>query len=193
MGFQGADDGENQKRLKAQLKADLPRIQRTVPVRHVMVGNARGGTIRGAHAPSRIAWAQQKVADGANPGPEGKTFFPELKTGDEGPREWLGDERSGLVQQILEDPDYVVEMDRAWGRRVVAVVEDPEGNVLEVAIQLAPASEASSYIEKVTSIFPISGNGVRMLDETGTLTYIDLREGAILRDEHSYRRTSGGS
>lgn len=128
----------------------------------------------------------------ARAGTEGKTFFPEIEGEDDALRQWLGDENDGLVQQILDDPDYIVEMRPGRGRRVVAVVENPDGHILEVAVQLAPAPGGSEFIEKVTSVFPISGDGVKLLDDTGKITTIGLQEEAKIRDEHRYPRPPGG-
>lgn len=168
--------GESDDELMRQFIEDRNFYDGRVPTEHIVVGEVKKNFIFGAHSRERREWAVEQVKNGVGIPPDGKTFFPRMKGRDEALRSWLGDQDSGVVRDVLWDPDRI-EQNGRWGRIVYGIVEAPDGQKLELAVSIGGTRKDDPRTFKITSAYPTRGQGVSEVLADGTVKVKDFNGG----------------
>lgn len=155
--------------LKKQLESDLPKIDMSAPVRHVVDSKIRirRGAIYSSGGHSYEAGESLLATIRAHPELSfrgEKTFFPPYEGGKEALAAWLEEDPSPL-KVALENPKEVVAT--RTGRKVKSLVSGPDGETIEVEFVLEPARKSSEYDFKIATLYPIDGKGVSSIKDSG--------------------------
>lgn len=155
--------------LKKQLESDLPKIDMTSPVRHIVDSKIRirRGFIQSSGGHSYEAG--KELLDAIRANPEAvfsgeKTFFPPYESGRDILKAWLEGEPSPLKEALISPEAVIV---TRTGRRVRSRVKGPDGKFVTIEVVLGPAKDASQYDFRIATLYPISGNGVSSITDDG--------------------------
>ncbi len=155
-------------------KSDVRKLDRSIPFRHIHDWKLRGKSIRGGHDARHAGKIAALVRQGSAQVSRGrKTFFPEMP--EQVLDSWL-DSPDG-VHAVLRDPDAVKENGR-YGLVLIKEVIDPNGNRLDLAVQVADEKPGSAYDLKITSVYPLRGDNVREVDAEGEIKEVGFNDGS---------------
>lgn len=160
----GGDD-----EIRRRYFEDLRTADKRVPIEHIVTGKVRKNVIQGAHEYASRAWVAEEVKNGVKLPSEGKTFFPLLKGRTEAFRRWLGDEKQGIIRDVLLDPEEIY-IDK-WGTyQLEKEVLTPDNHriVLKVVTGKTRSNDTRSF--KINSAFPLrGGDGVTEVLDNGKI------------------------
>ncbi|MFI5504472.1 hypothetical protein ACFLIN_03795 [Corynebacterium kutscheri] len=160
-----------QQALREQLALDLPKIDMTVPVEHVMRSKIRvkNGNISASGGHSYTSGVRLLQVMRQHPEAylrSSKTFFPPYSGGEKALREWL--ESTNVVEYVLRNPTNI--RNTLNGRFIRSTLPGPDGNELELEVIVGAAGRGSMFDYKATSLYPASGRGVSSVREDRTVT-----------------------
>ena len=173
-GLQSCENNRENNELKEKLERERGQHDGTVPLDHIIDSRIKKGKIYGGHSWTQRKDIAKKLANKeAELPPGGKTFFPEFKDGDEGLREWLGDDKKGVVHDTIFNPDRV-EPNGQWGTALYKNVTTPDGKNLELAVYIGEApmprvEGETRHTFKIITAFPVQGDGVTEALPDGSL------------------------
>ena len=174
LGLQSCENNRENNELKEKLERERGQHDGTVPLDHIIDSRIKKGKIYGGHSWTQRKDIAKKLANKeAELPPGGKTFFPEFKDGDEGLREWLGDDKKGVVHDTIFNPDRV-EPNGQWGTALYKNVTTPDGKNLELAVYIGEApmprgENETRHTFKIITAFPVQGDGVTEALPDGSL------------------------
>ena len=174
LGLQSCENNRENNELKEKLERERGQHDGTVPLDHIIDSRIKKGKIYGGHSWTQRKDIAEKLANKeAELPPGGKTFFPEFKDGDEGLREWLGDDKKGVVHDTIFNPDRV-EPNGQWGTALYKNVTTPDGKNLELAVYIGEApmprgENETRHTFKIITAFPVQGDGVTEALPDGSL------------------------
>ncbi|WP_234914456.1 hypothetical protein [Corynebacterium belfantii] len=167
----GGDD-----EIRRRYFEDLRTADKRVPIEHIVNGRVKKNFIQGAHDHSRRSWVVEQVENGASIPNSEKTFFPLLKGRTKALETWLGDEKSGLISEILEDPDQI-EISKNGSWTLQKSVISPDGHSLDVTVYTGPTKGSDSRTFKVNTAFPVEGQGVTAIRQDGIVKVVKRKGG----------------
>lgn len=151
-------------------KADQRRLDSSIPFQHIHEWKVRGGRVQGGHDAKHAERIAALVRSGSVQVSRGrKTFFPIMP--EDVLDSWL-DSPQG-AHAVTTDPDVVHDKGR-YGLVLVKEVTDPDGNKMDLAVQLADAKAGTEYDLKITSVFPLRGNNILEVDADGNVREVDF-------------------
>ncbi|CAB0843452.1 hypothetical protein FRC0360_00150 [Corynebacterium diphtheriae] len=167
----GGDDD-----IRRRYFEDLRTADKRVPIEHIVKGRVKKNVIQGAHDHSRRSWVIEQIASGAFVPNDEKTFFPLLKGRTKALESWLGNEKTGLISEILEDPDQIeISKNGSWALQKSVI--SPDGHFLDVSVYTGPTKGRDSRTFKVNTAFPVRGQGVTVVRQSGIVKVVKGKEG----------------
>lgn len=166
-----------QEALKAQLKSDIPKIDTTIPTKHIVQAKLRvkKGRIVSSGGHSYDSGRELLKAIQDNPDAEfagSKTFFPPYSEESGSLESWL--DSTDTVNQIF---DNVIAVDnREQVRIVTSAMKGPDGQDLQVETVIGAGKRESKFEYKIATLYPVSGRGVSLVKDGGATVEGPLKE-----------------
>ncbi|WP_298075972.1 hypothetical protein [uncultured Corynebacterium sp.] len=151
-------------------KQDVGKLDRSIPLNHVMQWKIRRRRIQGGHKHEHMIDMQAAIRRGdAEVGDRTKTFFPKMS--DSELISWLSGPEG--VQAVIEDPDVVSERGR-YGRTLRKEVVAPHGRRIDLAVEVADAPRLSEYSYQIVTLYPERGDGIQALGNDGNVAEVRI-------------------
>ncbi|WP_225870472.1 hypothetical protein [Corynebacterium silvaticum] len=167
----GGDD-----EIRRRYFQDLRTADKRVPIERIITGRVKKKFIQGAHDHSRRSWVVEQVENGVSIPNCEKTFFPLLKGRTKALEAWLGDEKSGLISEILADPDRIdISKNGLWTLKKSVI--SPDEHSLDVTVYTGPTKGRDSRTFKVNTAFPVGGQGVTVIRQDGIVNVVKRKGG----------------